>query len=211
MALTEKKLEILDEYLKNKCTSRVEAIKAIDPTIKNPKVYAYKLFNEPDFKEELAKRRRELLKQSSIDTQIVVKALTKELYGSLGIIDRTVLAHGKNGFDTIHGKYSNSADAKNYWGIMRDILGPEVSTVLAMEDIKGSNDHEIKTQKLKLDKQEQILRNKQFMITAQEKVALVQLRLLETKIRINDPTIQETEKTADKEVERWATEVWPNE
>ena len=159
LALTEKKLEILDKYLENKCTSRIEAIKAIDPTIKNPKVYAYKLFNEPDFKEELTKRRRELLKQSSIDTQIIVKALTKELYGSLGIIDRTVLAHGKNGFDTIYGKYSNSTDAKNYWGIMRDILGPEVSTVLAMEDIKESKNYALREESFKLEKQKIKLEN----------------------------------------------------
>ncbi|MGL4934980.1 MAG: hypothetical protein ACRC51_05850 [Cetobacterium sp.] len=159
MALTEKKLEILDEYLKNKCVSRIEAVKAIDPTIKNPKVYAYKLFNESEFKDELAKRRRELLMHSSIDTQIVVKALSKELYGSLGLIDRTVLAHGKNGFDTIHGKYSDSTAAKNYWGIIKDILGPEVSTVLAMEDVKESKNYTLREESFKLEKQKAKLEN----------------------------------------------------
>lgn len=159
MALTEKKLEILDEYLKNKCASRVEAVRTIDPTIKNPKVYAYKLFNEPEFKDELSNRRRELLMQSSIDVQLVVKALSKEFYGSLGLIERTVLAHGKNGFDTIFGKYSNSTDAKNYWNILRDILGLEVSAVLAAEDVKDSKNYNLKEESFKLEKQKIKLEN----------------------------------------------------
>ena len=142
----------MDEYLKNKCVSRVDAIRAIDPTIKNPKSYAHKLFREPDFQEELSKRRKELLKASAIDVEIVVKALSKELYGSLGLIDRTVLAHGKNGFDTIVGRYSDSSDAKNYWGIIKDILGGEVSTIVSSEDIKISKEFMLKEAMYKLSK-----------------------------------------------------------
>ena len=161
MPLTPKQQEILDEYFRINCKSKVQAVKNLYPAMKRPDNYANKVFRNPDFKEELYKRRAELLMESMTDMSLVVKALAKEFYGSLGLIDRTIHAHNvkKGGFDTAFGKYSDSADAKNYWGIMRDILGPEVSTVLAMEDIKESKNYALREESFKLEKQKIKLEN----------------------------------------------------
>lgn len=209
LALAEKKIEIIEVYFKNGCRSKIDAIKEIDPTIKQPKAYAWKLFNEPEVKAYIAAKRREMLKESGLDLAVVTKGLTRNLYGSLGIIKRTVLAHGKNGFDTITGNHPDSIDTKNYWGVLRDILGSELSTVLAMEDVKESKDYEIREENLKLDKQKLILEKQRLSLVTQEKITITQLKLLETKIKVNDPTVGETERVVEEELEKWKEEgIW---
>lgn len=136
MALSEKKIDIAECYLSMKGKNLSQAVKEIDPTIKAPGSYAWKLLREIEFKEYLASRRKEILMDCGLDTITVVKGLTKNFYESLGLMERIVLGHGKNGFIETKGMYPDSTSAKNYWSILKDILGSEISAIQEAEDIE---------------------------------------------------------------------------
>ncbi|MGL5229985.1 MAG: hypothetical protein ACRC8F_04100 [Cetobacterium sp.] len=151
MALTQKQQEILEEYLRIKCVSRVQAIKNLYPAMKRPDNYATKIFNNPEFRDELHRRRGELLNESMTDLTIIVKALNKNLLGSLGVVKRTVLAHGKNGFDKIEGMFQDSREVKDYYGVLKDILGPQISLTDARKEILEDKELDLKHKKHNLE------------------------------------------------------------
>ncbi|MEG0235501.1 MAG: hypothetical protein RR523_01715 [Cetobacterium sp.] len=136
IALTEKKILIIEEYLRNP-KDKTTAVKTIDPSIKNPSAYAWKLFNEIEVKEYLVKRRLELLKESSITPEELVKGVSIGLKQSLGLEKRKVYSFGKEGLiysnEDIH---PDSIDAKNYYSILERVLGSEISGVLAQKEIQ---------------------------------------------------------------------------
>lgn len=131
IALTEKKILIVEAYLRNP-KDKTTAVKEIDPSIKSPSAYAWKLFNELEVKEYLVARRLELLKESAITTKELVKGVSTGLRQSLGLEERVV-------FDGIkllsNGIYPDSGDAKNYYSILERILGSEISGALAQKDL----------------------------------------------------------------------------
>lgn len=204
MALTEKKIEIIEAYLAIKCRNKGAAVKTIDPTIKNPNAYAWKIFNDTEVKAYLWKRRKEILLESGLDMEIVTKALTKNLYGSLGLMERTVLAHGKNGFDTITGKYEDSGSVKNYWGILKDIFGSEISGILAEEEIRENKEHDIKLKDLKTS-------DNKFKLEKQEKILKANTSVLNLELQTGNTDIEEDIQEVQNSLDTWTKEVWKDE
>lgn len=136
IALTEKKIMIIEEYLRNP-KDKTSAVKEIDPSIKNPSAYAWKLFNELEVKEYLLTRRLELLKESAITTKELVKGVSTGLRQSLGLQERVVFSFTKDGMEySDSGIHPDSGDAKNYYSILERILGSEISGALAQKDLQ---------------------------------------------------------------------------
>ncbi len=136
LALSEKKILIVEAYLRNP-KDKTTAVREVDPSIKNPSAYAWKLFNEPEVKEYLVTRRLELLKESAITPEELVRGTSKGLKQSLGLEKRKVYSFGKEGLiysnEDIH---PDSIDAKNYYSILERVLGSEISGVLAQKNIQ---------------------------------------------------------------------------
>ncbi|MGL4954496.1 MAG: hypothetical protein ACRC4Y_03340, partial [Cetobacterium sp.] len=135
ISLTEKKIMIIEEYLKNP-KDKTSAVKEIDPSIKNPSAYAWKLFNELEVKEYLTARRLELLKESALTTKELVQGASLALKQSLGLEERVIFSFGKDGISySESGIHPDSADAKNYYSILERVLGSEISGVLAQKEL----------------------------------------------------------------------------
>lgn len=157
IALTEKKILIIEEYLK-KPKDKTTAVRTIDPSIKNPSSYAWKLFNELEVKEYLVARRLELLKESAITQRELVIGTSLALKQSLGLIPRSVYSFGKDGLVySDEGIHPDSTDAKNYYSILERIFGSEISGLLAQKEIQEErkillkvNESTIKTTTIKL-------------------------------------------------------------
>lgn len=136
IALSEKKILIIEEYLRNP-KDRTSAVKAIDPSIKSPSAYAWKLFNEIEVKEYLVKRRLELLKESAITLKEIVKGASKGLKQSLGLEERVLCSVSKGGFIySDSGIHPDSGDAKNYYMILERVLGGEISGAIASKELQ---------------------------------------------------------------------------
>lgn len=136
IALTEKKILIIEEYLRNP-RSKTIAIKEIDPSIKNPSAYAWKLFNEIEVKEYIYARRLELLKESSITAKEIIKGVSQGLKQSLGLEERVLCSVSKGEFVySESGLHPDSGDAKNYYLILERILGGEISGAIASKELQ---------------------------------------------------------------------------
>lgn len=136
IALSEKKILIIEEYLKNP-KDKTSAVKAIDPSIKSPGAYAWKLFNEIEVKEYLVKRRLELLKESAITLQDIVKGASQGLKQSLGLEERVLCSVSKGEFVySESGIHPDSGDAKNYYMILERVLGGEISGAIASKELQ---------------------------------------------------------------------------
>ena len=136
IALTEKKILIIEEYLRNP-KDRTSAVKAIDPSIKSPSAYAWKLFNEIEVKEYLVKRRLELLKESAITLKEIVKGASRGLKQSLGLEKRVLCSVSKGEFIySDSGIHPDSGDAKNYYMILERVLGGEISGAIASKELQ---------------------------------------------------------------------------
>lgn len=136
IALSEKKILIIEEYLKNP-KDKTSAVKAIDPSIKSPGAYAWKLFNEIEVKEYLVKRRLELLKESAITLQDIVKGASQGLKQSLGLEERVLCSVSKGKFVySKSGIHPDSGDAKNYYMILERVLGGEISGAIASKELQ---------------------------------------------------------------------------
>lgn len=156
MSLSEKKILIIEEYLRNP-KDKTSAIKAIDPSIKSPSAYAWKLFNEIEVKEYLVKRRLELLKESAIILKDIVKGASQGLKQSLGLEERVLCSVSKGEFIySESGIHPDSGDAKNYYMILERVLGGEISGAIATKEIQEdkkllNQDNESKV-KIQIDK-----------------------------------------------------------
>lgn len=156
MSLSEKKILIIEEYLRNP-KDKTSAIKAIDPSIKSPSAYAWKLFNEIEVKEYLVKRRLELLKESAITLKDIVKGASQGLKQSLGLEERVLCSVSKGEFIySESGIHPDSGDAKNYYMILERVLGGEISGAIATKEIQEdkkllNQDNESKL-KIQIDK-----------------------------------------------------------
>ncbi|MGL5593431.1 MAG: hypothetical protein ACRDDH_05800, partial [Cetobacterium sp.] len=116
---------------------RTSAVKAIDPSIKSPSAYAWKLFNEIEVKEYLVKRRLELLKESAITLKEIVKGASKGLKQSLGLEERVLCSVSKGEFIySDSGIHPDSGDAKNYYMILERVLGGEISGAIASKELQ---------------------------------------------------------------------------
>lgn len=136
IALSEKKILMIEEYLRNP-KDRTSAVKAIDPSIKCPSAYAWKLFNEIEVKEYLVKRRLELLKESAITLKEIVKGASKGLKQSLGLEERVLCSVSKGEFVySDSGIHPDSGDAKNYYTILERVLGAEISGAIASKELQ---------------------------------------------------------------------------
>jgi hypothetical protein len=148
--LTEKKIDIAEEYLRNR-GNRVEAIKEIDPTIKKPAAYAYKLFREPEFQEYLTMRRSEILKDSGIDLVELVKGVSNRLRESIGIDARRLVNYDKELSRFVYSEedlHPDSKDAKNYFDILERVLGPEISSKASLDSVSDAKKQELKEAEL---------------------------------------------------------------
>ncbi|MGL5902862.1 MAG: hypothetical protein ACRCZO_09270 [Cetobacterium sp.] len=144
IALTEKKILIVEAYLRNP-KDKTSAVKEIDPSIKSAASYAWKLFNEPEVKEYLVTRRLELLKESAITPEELVNGASIALKQSLGLADRKVYSFGKDGIIySESGIHPDSSDAKNYYSILERVLGSEISGVLAQKEIQEERKMQLK-------------------------------------------------------------------
>lgn len=145
IALTEKKILIVEAYLRNP-KSKASAVEEIDPSIKNPASYAWKLFNEQEVKEYLVTRRLELLKESAITPEELVNGASIALKQSLGLADRKVYSFGKDGIIySESGIHPDSSDAKNYYSILERVLGSEMSGLLAQKELQEDRKMILKT------------------------------------------------------------------
>ena len=148
--LTEKKIDIAEAYLRNR-GKRVEAIKEIDPLIKKPAAYAYKLFREPEFQEYLMVRRSEILKESGIDLIELVRGVSGRLRESIGLDPRRLVNYDKEVGRFVYSNedmHPDSKDAKNYFDILERVLGPEISSKASQESITEAKKHELKEDEL---------------------------------------------------------------
>ncbi|SJZ95390.1 hypothetical protein SAMN02745174_02058 [Cetobacterium ceti] len=144
IALTEKKIEIIEEYLRNKALDKTSAVRAIDPKIKNPSSYAWKLFREIEVQEYLLRRREELLMESCITPEEIIKGVTIGLKGALGFQERTITAITKDGFVSDKGVYPDAMEAKNYYSILEKMLGPEISPALQGKQLLEEKKYKLK-------------------------------------------------------------------
>lgn len=144
IALTEKKIEIIEEYLKNKASDKTSAVRAIDPKIKNPSAYAWKLFREIEVQEYLLQRREELLMQSCITPEEIIQGVTIGLKGALGFQERVITAITKDGLVSDRGVYPDAQEAKNYYTILERMLGGEISPTVKAKQLLEEKKYKLK-------------------------------------------------------------------
>lgn len=146
MALSEKKIAIAELYLINSLGIekslkgrgvRIQAVKEIDPTLKRPDQYAYKLWNEMEFIKYLSSRRSELL-ADSFNLAEKIKFLDKRFEESLGMRERRLVGKSSDDYFFYSNKdfFPDSGDAKNYYGILERVLGGEVSAKVKDDEIR---------------------------------------------------------------------------
>lgn len=143
IALTEIKIEIAEQYLKNIANgifNRIKAVEEIHPTIKNKHSYAYKLWREKDFKIYLAERVKEVQADDCKFKELSDAALSRTRE-ALGLEERTIVGFSSKEccFETTKGFFPDSKEALGFAEVFRKfssiaIDGEELKSILAEEE-----------------------------------------------------------------------------
>lgn len=143
IALSEIKIEIAEQYLKNIANgifNRIKAVEEIHPTLKNKHSYAYKLWREKDFKLYLAERVKEVQADDYKFKELSDAALARTRE-ALGLEERIIVGFSSKEccFETTKGLFPDSKEALGFAEVFRKfssiaIEGEELKNILAEEE-----------------------------------------------------------------------------